>query len=188
ETDARVVDVDALTYAGNLDAVGAARHSDRHVFERVDLRDRPALDRVFSAHRPSAVVHLAAETHVDRSIRDPAVFVGTNVDGTLNVLEAARRHMEELDAEGTKRFRLVHVSTDEVYGDLGANDAPLAEGAPYKPSSPYAASKAGADHLVRAWHRTFQLPAVIATCCNNYGPWQYPEELIPLVILYSLDG
>jgi dTDP-glucose 4,6-dehydratase len=188
ETDARVVNVDALTYAGNLDAVGAARHSDRHVFERVDLRDRAALDRVFSAHRPTAVMHLAAETHVDRSIKDPAVFVGTNVDGTLNVLEAARRQREELDAEGRRRFRLVHVSTDEVYGDLGPSDTPLAEGAPYKPSSPYAASKASADHLVRAWHRTFGLPAVIATCCNNYGPWQYPEKLIPLVVLNALAG
>ncbi len=187
ETDVRVVNVDALTYAGNLDSLGAAQRSHRHLFLHMDIRDREALDRAFREHRPAAVAHLAAETHVDRSIRDPGVFIGTNVEGTSNVLEAARRHWQALPAEDQQRFRVVHVSTDEVYGDLGPGDAPIAEGAPYAPSSPYAASKAAADHLVRAWHRTFGLPALITSGCNNYGPRQYPEKLIPLVILNALD-
>jgi len=188
ETDVRVVNVDALTYAANLDSLGAARSSERHVFEHVNVSDRAALARVFGEHRPSAVLHLAAQTHVDRSIHDPGVFVETNVDGTLAVLEAARRHWESLDGDGRRQFRFVHVSTDEVYGDLDADDAPLVEGARYAPSSPYAASKAAADHLVRAWSRTFGLPTVIAACCNNYGPCQYPEKLIPLVILNAVEG
>lgn len=188
ETNLRVVNVDALTYAANLDSLGPARNSPRHFFEHVDVCDRDELERVFREHRPAAVLHLAAQTHVDRSIKDPGVFVASNVDGTLNVLEASRRHWERLDAEGRSGFRLLHVSTDEVYGDLGRDRPAMAEGAPYAPSSPYAASKAAADHLVRAWSRTFDLPVVIAVCCNNYGPCQHPEKLIPLVVLNAVEG
>lgn len=187
ETDATVVTVDALTYAANLDSLGDARQSPRHVFEQVDICDGRALKRILDEHRPDAVAHLAAETHVDRSIDSPDAFVRTNVDGTTSLLQAARAYWAALDAERKAAFRFLHVSTDEVYGDLGADDPPIVEGACYAPSSPYSASKAAADHLVRAWQRTYGLPALIAVCCNNYGPCQYPEKLIPLMVLNALD-
>jgi len=187
-TEATVVNVDALTYAANLESLGEARRSARHVFERIDVRDRPALERIFRDYEPDAVVHLAAETHVDRSIDAPDAFVRTNVQGTLSLLQAACAYWTRADAERRKAFRLLHVSTDEVYGDLGPDEPPIVEGARYAPSSPYSASKAAADHLVRAWRRTYGLPALIAVCCNNYGPCQYPEKLIPLMILNALDG
>jgi dTDP-glucose 4,6-dehydratase len=188
ETSHQAVNVDALTYAGNPESLGQARDHPRHVFEQVDIRDRPALDRVFCQHRPDAVIHLAAESHVDRSIAGPSVFVQTNVTGTQNLLEAARGYWSELDAEARQAFRFHHVSTDEVYGDLGPNDPAFTEQTPYAPSSPYAASKAASDHLVRAWHRTYGLPVLITNCSNNYGPYQFPEKLIPLMILNALEG
>jgi dTDP-glucose 4,6-dehydratase len=188
QTVHQAVTVDALTYAGNPESLGQARNHPRHVFEQVDIRDRPALDRVFCQHRPDAVIHLAAESHVDRSIAGPSVFVQTNVTGTQNLLEAARGYWSELDAEARQAFRFHHVSTDEVYGDLGPNDPAFTEQTPYAPSSPYAASKAASDHLVRAWHRTYGLPVLITNCSNNYGPYQFPEKLIPLMILNALEG
>lgn len=188
ETPALVIDVDALTYAGNLDSLGTARNHPRHVFEHVDIRERAELDRVFREHRPAAVVHLAAESHVDRSIAAPAAFVATNVAGTLNLLDAARAYWSELDAPARARFRFLHVSTDEVYGDLGFTAAACGEEQRYAPSSPYAASKAAADHLARAWYRTYGLPVLVTNCTNNYGPCQFPEKLIPLAVVSALDG
>ncbi len=188
ETDATVINVDALTYAGNPESLADARENPRHVFEHVDITDRAALERVFREHRPDAVMHLAAESHVDRSIEGPAAFVETNVTGTHNLLEAARGYWSELEGEAKERFRFHHVSTDEVYGDLGPEDPAFTEDTPYAPSSPYSASKAASDHLVRAWHRTYGLPVVITNCSNNYGPCQFPEKLVPLMVLNALDG
>ena len=188
ETDATVINVDALTYAGNPESLGDARLDPRHVFEHVDITDRAALERVFREHRPDAVMHLAAESHVDRSIEGPAAFVETNVTGTHNMLEAARSYWSELEGAAKERFRFHHVSTDEVYGDLGPEDPAFTEETAYAPSSPYSASKAASDHLVRAWHRTYGLPVVITNCSNNYGPYQFPEKLIPLMLLNALDG
>ncbi|WP_026296530.1 dTDP-glucose 4,6-dehydratase [Thioalkalivibrio sp. ALJ2] len=188
ETDATVINVDALTYAGNPESLSDAREDSRHVFEHVDITDRAALERVFREHRPNAVMHLAAESHVDRSIEGPAAFVETNVTGTHNMLEAARSYWSALEGEAKERFRFHHVSTDEVYGDLGPEDPAFTEDTPYAPSSPYSASKAASDHLVRAWHRTYGLPVVITNCSNNYGPYQFPEKLIPLMVLNALDG
>lgn len=188
ETDATVINVDALTYAGNPESLGDALDHPRYRFEQVDIADRAALDRVFREHRPDAVMHLAAESHVDRSIEGPAAFVETNVTGTHNLLEAARGFWSELEGDANERFRFHHVSTDEVYGDLGPEDPAFTEDTPYAPSSPYSASKAASDHLVRAWHRTYGLPVVITNCSNNYGPCQFPEKLIPLMILNALDG
>jgi dTDP-glucose 4,6-dehydratase len=188
ETDSKVINVDSLTYAGSLDALAGAREDPRHVFERVDIRERQALDRLFREHRPEAVVHLAAETHVDRSIDSPAPFVETNVGGTYNLLEAARGYWNELEPKAREAFRFHHVSTDEVYGDLGPEDPPFTEASAYAPSSPYAASKAAADHLVRAWHRTYGLPVLVTHCSNNYGPYQFPDKLIPLTICNGLEG
>ncbi len=188
ETDATVINVDALTYAGNLESLGDALEHPRYRFEHVDITDRAALERVFREHRPNAVMHLAAESHVDRSIEGPAAFVETNVTGTHNLLEAARGYWSELEGEAKERFRFHHVSTDEVYGDLGPEDPAFTEDTPYAPSSPYSASKAASDHLVRAWHRTYGLPVVITNCSNNYGPCQFPEKLIPLMVLNALDG
>ncbi|WP_027371296.1 dTDP-glucose 4,6-dehydratase [Desulfovermiculus halophilus] len=188
KTSHQAVNVDALTYAGNPESLGQARDHPRHVFEQVDIRDRQALDRVFREHRPDAVMHLAAESHVDRSIAGPSVFVQTNVTGTQNLLEAARVYWSELDAHARRAFRFHHVSTDEVFGDLGPEDPAFTEKTPYAPSSPYAASKAASDHLVRAWHRTYGLPILITNCSNNYGPYQFPEKLIPLMILNALEG
>jgi dTDP-glucose 4,6-dehydratase len=183
-TDARVVVFDKLTYAGNLESLADVAKSPRYAFVQGDIADREAVRALLRAHRPSAVVNFAAETHVDRSIDDPASFVRTNVTGAFELLEAARQHLREQPQDG---FRLLHVSTDEVYGTLGSTGA-FSETTPYAPNSPYAASKAGADHLVRAYHETFGLPLLLTNCSNNYGPFQFPEKLIPLMILNAVEG
>ena len=181
-----VVNLDALTYASNLENVSAVADSARYTFERVDIRDLAVLEDAFARHSPDAVMHLAAESHVDRSIDGPKAFVDTNVMGTFNLLQAARKHYESLPGARQDAFRVHHVSTDEVYGDLAPDDPDFTEDTPYAPSSPYAASKAASDHLVRAWGRTFGLPVVLSNCSNNYGPYQFPEKLIPVVILKAL--
>lgn len=182
------VNLDKLTYAGNLDSLAEASGSARYAFVHGDICDRKLLDEVFLAHRPDAVMHLAAESHVDRSISGPGEFIQTNVVGTYQLLEAANAYRKTLDTERSRAFRFHHVSTDEVYGDLHATPDLFTETTPYAPSSPYSASKAGSDHLVRAWHRTYGLPVVITNCSNNYGPYQFPEKLIPLCILNAFDG
>ncbi|GHG38085.1 dTDP-glucose 4,6-dehydratase [Paracoccus aerius] len=180
-----VVNVDALTYAANPANVAGAAASPLYTFEHVDIRDRAALDRVFAAHRPDAVMHLAAESHVDRSIDGPGAFVETNVIGTFNMLEASRHYWT---AQGRPEgFRFHHISTDEVFGSLGETGQ-FTETTPYDPRSPYSASKAGSDHLVRAWHETYGLPVVLTNCSNNYGPYHFPEKLVPVVILKALAG
>jgi dTDP-glucose 4,6-dehydratase len=183
-----VINVDRLTYAGNLQSLADAAASPAHVFEHVDICDAVAVQRVFAVHRPRAVLHLAAESHVDRSIDAPAEFIRTNVVGTLNMLQAARAHFSRLDPAGRERFRFVHVSTDEVFGSLDDDVSKFDETTPYDPRSPYSASKAGSDHLARAWFHTFDLPVVVTNCSNNYGPYQFPEKLIPLMILSALEG
>jgi dTDP-glucose 4,6-dehydratase len=187
ETGETVVNVDSLTYAGNLDSLGPARDDARYVFERVDIRDAAELARVFAQHRPRAVMHLAAESHVDRSIDGPAEFIQTNIVGTYTLLEAARAYLETLDEAGRDAFRFHHVSTDEVYGTLGAEGL-FTEETAYQPNSPYSASKASSDHLVRAWAETYGLPVLVTNCSNNYGPCQFPEKLIPVLILKALEG
>lgn len=187
-TQDSVVNVDKLTYAGNLESLGQTCESDRYAFEQVDICDRAELDRIFREHQPDSVMHLAAESHVDRSIDGPAAFVETNIVGTYTLLEAARSYWMSLKDQCKENFRFHHVSTDEVYGDLDGPDNLFVETTPYAPSSPYSASKAGSDHLVRAWHRTYGLPVVITNCSNNYGPYHFPEKLIPLVILNALEG
>jgi dTDP-glucose 4,6-dehydratase len=184
-TDATVVTVDALTYAGHRANLAPVAEAERHHFEQADITDAPAMHRLFREYEPDAVLHLAAESHVDRSIDGPAAFVQTNVVGTQVLLEAARTYWDE--QRKPEDFRFLHVSTDEVYGELGETGA-FTEETPYDPSSPYSASKAGADHLVRAWHRTYGLPVLITNCANNYGPYQHPEKLIPVVILNALEG
>ncbi|MEJ2218697.1 MAG: dTDP-glucose 4,6-dehydratase, partial [Gemmatimonadota bacterium] len=187
ETTHAVVNVDKLTYAGNLDSVAPVADDPRYAFELVDICDRDALRDVFQRHCPDVVLHLAAESHVDRSIDGPDDFVRTNVLGTFTLLEEARGHWLALDDEARADFRFVHVSTDEVYGSLG-EDGVFDLDTPYDPSSPYSASKAGSDHLARAWHRTYGLPVIVTNCSNNYGPYQFPEKLIPLMILNALEG
>lgn len=187
-TSSNVVNVDKLTYAGNPGSLGEAAASPRYRFERVDICDRAALNRVFAQYRPEAVMHLAAESHVDRSIDGSLDFIQTNIVGTYQLLEAARKYWASLAAEAKTRFRFHHVSTDEVYGDLGDGDAMFEESTPYDPSSPYSASKASSDHLVRAWGRTYGLPVIVTNCSNNYGPCQFPEKLIPHMILNALAG
>jgi len=184
ETSARVINIDKLTYAGNLDSLDDAAASDRYIFEQVDIADAGAIRRVFDEHQPDAVLHLAAESHVDRSIDGPAQFVETNIVGTFTLLSEALRHFQD---GANQEFRFVHVSTDEVFGSLGA-DGKFRPDTPYDPSSPYSASKAASDHLVRAWHRTYGLPVIVTNCSNNYGPYQFPEKLIPLIILKGLRG
>lgn len=180
-----VVNLDALTYAANLENVAEAAQSDRYAFEQADIRDRAALDRILAQHRPDAIMHLAAESHVDRSIDGPAAFVETNVIGTFNMLEAARAYWT---AQGRPdSFRFHHISTDEVFGSLGETGQ-FTETTPYDPRSPYSASKAGSDHLVRAWAETYGLPVVLTNCSNNYGPYHFPEKLVPVVILKALSG
>jgi dTDP-glucose 4,6-dehydratase len=183
----RVVNVDALTYAGNLDSLREVVEAETHVFERVDIVDAEEVRRVLREHRPGAIVHLAAESHVDRSIDGPAEFIRTNVQGTFVLLQEARRYWENLDGAARQAFRFLHVSTDEVFGSLGEAGA-FSETTPYSPNSPYSASKAASDHLVRAWHHTYGLPVLITNCSNNYGPYQFPEKLIPLIILNALEG
>jgi dTDP-glucose 4,6-dehydratase len=180
-----VVNLDALTYAACLENVAEVADSPLYAFEQADIRDRAALDRVFAAHAPDAVMHLAAESHVDRSIDGPGTFVETNVTGTYNLLEAARAYWTGRGRPGD--FRLLHISTDEVYGSLGP-EGRFTEATPYDPRSPYSASKAASDHLARAWYHTYGLPVVLTNCSNNYGPYQFPEKLIPVVILNALAG
>ena len=187
-TDDAVVNVDKLTYAGNLDSLMGSERTTRYAFEHVDICDRAQMDRVFAEHRPDRVMHLAAESHVDRSITGPAAFVETNVIGTYTLLEAARQYWSQLDAEQQAAFRFHHISTDEVYGDLEGPEDLFTEATPYQPSSPYSASKASSDHLVRAWQRTYGLPTLVTNCSNNYGPCHFPEKLIPLIILNALEG
>jgi dTDP-glucose 4,6-dehydratase len=182
-----VVSLDALTYAGNLDSLGAALDDPRHTFVHGSIGDHALLDSLLAQHRPRAIVHLAAESHVDRSITGPDVFLKTNVHGSFTLLDAACRYWKALD-QGRDAFRFLHVSTDEVYGSLGEQDAPFSETHRYAPNSPYAASKAASDHLVRAWHHTYGLPAITTNCSNNYGPLQFPEKLIPLTIANACGG
>lgn len=186
-TQDSVVNVDKLTYAGNLESLSSICSSERYRFEQVDICDRPALDRVFAEHKPDAVMHLAAESHVDRSIDGPAEFIATNIVGTYTLLEAARAYWQGLSTSSQASFRFHHVSTDEVYGDLADTNVLFLETTPYAPSSPYSASKASSDHLVRAWHRTYGLPVLLTSCSNNYGPYHFPEKLIPLIILNALE-
>ena len=183
-----VVNLDKLTYAGNLANLQSVAGDTRHQFVKGDIGDRALLDRILAEHRPRAVVHFAAESHVDRSIHGPAEFVQTNVVGTFQLLEAVRAHWQPLAGEEKSAFRFLHVSTDEVYGSLSETDAAFSETTPYAPNSPYSASKAGSDHLVRAYHHTYGLPVVTTNCSNNYGPFQFPEKLIPLMISNALEG
>ena len=184
----RIINLDLLTYAGNLGNLASIEGHAGHVFVRGDICDRPLVDRILSEHRPSAIVHFAAETHVDRSILGPEAFLRTNIQGTFHLLEAARAYLETLPAEERSSFRFLHVSTDEVYGTLGPDDPAFHEDTPFAPNSPYAASKAASDHLVRAWAHTYNLPVLITNCSNNYGPLQFPEKLLPLMIGNALAG
>ncbi|MDM4772059.1 dTDP-glucose 4,6-dehydratase [Solimonas sp. SE-A11] len=186
-TDHSIVNLDCLTYAASLDSLEDAAGNARYRFEKADIRDVAALERVFREHQPDGVIHLAAESHVDRSIDGPDDFIQTNVVGTLRLLEAARAYWQPLSAERRQAFRFHHVSTDEVFGSLG-DTGYFTETTAYAPNSPYSASKAGSDHLVRAWHHTYGLPVVMTNCSNNYGPYQFPEKLIPLMILNALEG
>jgi len=189
DTDHSVINVDKLTYAGNLDSLDSVSSSCRYVFEQVDICDATAIARVFTEYKPDRVMHLAAESHVDRSIDGPAAFIGTNIVGTYTLLEAARNYWNQQSEDNKSNFRFHHISTDEVYGDLDVGSSVLfTEQTPYDPSSPYSASKAASDHLVRAWQRTYGLPVIISNCSNNYGPYHFPEKLIPLVIINALGG
>ncbi|OOF08428.1 MULTISPECIES: dTDP-glucose 4,6-dehydratase [Salinivibrio] len=188
QTTDSVINVDKLTYAGNLESLVDVDKSNRYTFEQIDICDKASLERVFDTHQPDAIMHLAAESHVDRSIDGPAAFIETNIVGTYTLLEVSRRYWNTLSDEKKTAFRFHHISTDEVYGDLHHTDALFTESTPYAPSSPYSASKASSDHLVRAWQRTYELPTIITNCSNNYGPYHFPEKLIPLVILNALEG
>lgn len=187
-TQDSVINLDKLTYAGNLDSLSSIAHSDRYTFEHADICDRAALDRIFAQHQPDAVMHLAAESHVDRSIDSAGEFIQTNIVGTFTLLEAARAYYQTLPENRKAQFRFHHISTDEVYGDLHGTDDLFTETTPYAPSSPYSASKASSDHLVRAWRRTYGLPTIVTNCSNNYGCYHFPEKLIPHMILNALDG
>ncbi|MDO1510519.1 MULTISPECIES: dTDP-glucose 4,6-dehydratase [unclassified Neisseria] len=185
-TGVRIVNIDKLTYAGNLQSLSGVTANPRYCFARTDICNRAALDKLFAEHQPYGIIHLAAESHVDRSIGSPADFIETNIVGTYTLLEAARSYLQTSNGEIKRTFRFHHVSTDEVYGDLQDSDGLFTETTAYAPSSPYSASKASSDHLVRAWHRTYGLPIVLTNCTNNYGPCQFPEKLIPLMILNCL--
>lgn len=187
-TSHHVINVDKLTYAGNLESLLEVANSPRYVFEKVDICHRVELERVFAQYQPDVVMHLAAESHVDRSIDGPAAFIKTNIVGTYTLLEAARTYWQQLPIEEQTAFRFHHISTDEVYGDLHGTEDLFTETTPYAPSSPYSASKASSDHLVRAWLRTYGLPTIVSNCSNNYGPYHFPEKLIPLMILNALAG
>ncbi|MGE0724187.1 MAG: dTDP-glucose 4,6-dehydratase [Alphaproteobacteria bacterium] len=187
ETDWQIVNVDKLTYAANPASLGKAAASPRYRFEKVDIGDRAEMRRVLAQHRPDAIMHLAAESHVDRSIDGPAAFIETNIVGTYALLEEALAYWRGLDAGARERFRFHHVSTDEVFGSLGPTGL-FSETTAYQPNSPYSASKAASDHLVRAWHHTYGLPVVMSNCSNNYGPYQFPEKLIPLMVIKALSG
>lgn len=188
ETDNTVINIDKLTYAGNLESLKTIANSDRYFFEQVDICDKTALEKVFATHQPDLVIHLAAESHVDRSITGPAAFIETNIVGTYTLLETTRHYWNTLTETAKQKFRFHHVSTDEVYGDLEGTTDLFTETTPYEPSSPYSASKASSDHLVRAWGRTYGLPILVTNCSNNYGPYHFPEKLIPLMILNALEG
>lgn len=187
-SDEPILNLDLLTYAGNLETLAMLRGDARHVFVQGDICDRALVERLLAEYKPRAIVHFAAESHVDRSIHGPAAFVRTNVEGTFTLLEAARTYRSTLEAGIQAAFRFLHISTDEVYGSLGPQDPPFAETKTYEPNSPYSASKAASDHLVRAWHHTYGLPVLTTNCSNNYGPWQFPEKLIPLMIVNALAG
>ncbi len=182
-----VINIDKLTYAANPRSLDALAGDSTYAFEQVDICDRAGVDRMFAKYEPDATIHLAAESHVDRSITGPSTFINTNVVGTYNMLEAAREYYDRLTSERRSRFRFVHVSTDEVYGSLGATGL-FCEETSYRPSSPYSASKAASDHLAYAWFKTYDLPVIISNCSNNYGPYQFPEKLIPLTILNAIEG
>jgi dTDP-glucose 4,6-dehydratase len=186
--DEAVVNLDALTYAGNRENLATLEGDAGHVFVHGDITDRTLVGQLLATHRPRAIVHFAAESHVDRSIHGPGAFMRTNIDGTFTLLEAARAHWGGLDEANRAGFRFLHVSTDEVYGTLGADDPPFTELNAYEPNSPYSASKAASDHLVRAWHHTYGLPVLTTNCSNNYGPFHFPEKLIPLMIVNALAG
>jgi dTDP-glucose 4,6-dehydratase len=186
--DYDVINVDKLTYSGNLDSLRDVADAPNYRFHRADICDEAAMDAIFSAERPEAVMHLAAESHVDRSIDGPAVFVDTNVVGTVRLLTAALRYWRGLDEDAQSRFRFHHISTDEVFGHLPLDSGTFTEETPYAPSSPYSASKAAADHFAHAWHVTYGLPVVLSNCSNNYGPFHFPEKLIPLTIIHAIEG
>lgn len=188
QSDETVLNYDKLTYAGNLNNLTSLRHDNRHIFVQGDICDSDKLTALFAEHKPRAIVHFAAESHVDRSIHGPAAFVTTNVNGTFSLLEAARAYWNSLEAQEKKDFRFLHVSTDEVYGTLGPEDPPFSETTAYAPNSPYSASKAASDHLVRAYHHTYGMPVLTTNCSNNYGPYHFPEKLIPLIITNARAG
>ena len=187
-TQDSVINLDKLTYAGNLDSIASVADSERYAFVQADICDRAALDKIFAEHQPDAIMHLAAESHVDRSIDSAGEFIQTNIVGTFTLLEAARAYYQTLPSERKAQFRFHHISTDEVYGDLHGTDDLFTETTSYAPSSPYSASKASSDHLVRAWRRTYDLPTIVTNCSNNYGCYHFPEKLIPHMILNALDG
>lgn len=187
-TDSKVVNIDKLTYAGNLNSLNSVSGSDRYCFIHADITDKTAMQKAFKQHQPDIIMHLAAESHVDRSINGPDDFIQTNIIGSYTLLETAREYWNKLEGVKKANFRFHHISTDEVYGDLEGTDNLFTETTSYAPSSPYSASKASSDHLVRAWFRTFGLPVVITNCSNNYGPFHFPEKLIPLIILNALAG
>ncbi len=187
-TDNQILNVDKLTYAGNLESLSEVENDSRYRFVQADICDRKAMDQVFEEYKPDLIMHLAAESHVDRSIDGSAAFIETNIVGTYTLLEAAREYWSRLNAKKKTLFRFHHISTDEVYGDLGGTESLFTESTSYSPSSPYSASKASSDHLVRAWQRTYGLPTLITNCSNNYGPYHFPEKLIPLMILNALAG
>jgi dTDP-glucose 4,6-dehydratase len=187
-SDEPIVNLDLLTYAGNLENLASLQNDPRHIFIRGDLGDRALVDRLLKQYRPRAILHFAAESHVDRSIHGPEDFIQTNILGTFRLLESARAYWTSLEGHEKTEFRFLHVSTDEVFGTLSKSDAPFTETTPYQPNSPYSASKAASDHLVRAWHHTFGLPVLTTHCSNNYGPYHFPEKLIPLMITNALTG
>ncbi|MBC3927369.1 dTDP-glucose 4,6-dehydratase [Undibacterium sp. CY21W] len=188
QSDETVLNYDKLTYAGNLNNLTSLRHDNRHIFVQGDICDGDKLTALFAEHKPRAIVHFAAESHVDRSIHGPAAFVTTNVNGTFSLLEAARAYWNSLEVQEKNDFRFLHVSTDEVYGTLGPEDPPFSETTAYAPNSPYSASKAASDHLVRAYHHTYGMPVLTTNCSNNYGPYHFPEKLIPLIITNARAG
>lgn len=188
QTEHTLLNIDKLTYAANLKSLSCIEHSNRYCFKQIDITHADKITEIIKTYQPDAIMHLAAESHVDRSIHGPAEFINTNIIGTYVLLEAAKNYWLTLPDVKKSSFRFHHISTDEVYGDLNIGDKPFTETTPYAPSSPYSASKASSDHLVRAWHRTYDLPVIITNCSNNYGPYQFPEKLIPLVILNALAG
>jgi dTDP-glucose 4,6-dehydratase len=179
ETNHSIVNIDSLTYAGNLESLSTINESYKYIFEKVDICNQKGIDELFKKHKPNKLMHLAAESHVDRSIDDPSNFINTNINGTFSMLNAAKKYYEDLNNHEKEIFLFHHISTDEVYGDLASKDSLFTENTPYAPSSPYSASKAASDHLVRAWGRTYGLPVIITNCSNNYGPYHFPEKLIP---------